>query len=105
MVFGFDLSQNVNQGYGSIKANPLIISTYLEKQFFNRKGAFRIQGFDLLNEGTIVGISQDANTITNSQTNRLTRYFMATLSIRIQKFPGGVQPEFHRNQGNDVQPR
>jgi hypothetical protein len=105
LVFGFDLSKNVNQGYSSIKANPFIISTYLEKQFLNRRGAFRIQGYDLLNEGTVVAISQDANTITNSQTNRLTRYFMATLSFRIQKFPGGVQPEFNRNQGSDVQPR
>jgi hypothetical protein len=105
-IAGFDLSKNVNTGYSSINANPFIISTYLEKQFYNKRATFRVQGFDLLNQGTVVAILQDANTITNSQTNRLTRYFMATLSFRIQKFPGGVQPEFNKNQGNsDVQPR
>ena len=103
-IVGFDVSKNVNQGYGSIAANPLIINTYLEKQFFNRRGTFRIQGFDLLNEGTVVGISQDANTITNSQTNRLTRYFMATFSFRIQKFPGGMQPDMERNRGEGYRP-
>jgi hypothetical protein len=93
------VSKNVNTGYASITANPLIINTYLEKQFFNRRGTFRIQGFDLLNEGTVVNVSQDANAISSSQTNRLTRYVMATFSFRIQKFPGGMQPNFDRNRG------
>lgn len=106
-IVGWDLSKNINKGYSS-SVNPLIINAYLEKQFFNRRGTLRFQGFDLLNEGTVVGISQDANTITSSQTNRLTRYFMATFSFRIQKFPGGVQPNFDRNRGEgrgDGQPR
>ncbi|MBC8052912.1 MAG: outer membrane beta-barrel protein [Sphingobacteriaceae bacterium] len=108
-ILGWDLSKNINKGYSSIEANPLIVNAYFEKQFFNRRGTLRFQGFDLLNEGTIVGVSQDANTITNSQTNRLTRYFMATFSFRIQKFPGGIQPNFDRNRsegrGGDSQPR
>jgi len=102
-IVGFDVSKNVNKGYSSIVANPLIINTYLEKQFFNRRGTLRLQGFDLKNEGTVVGITQDANTITNSQTNRLTKYFMATFSFRIQKFPGGAQPNFERNRENREQ--
>jgi hypothetical protein len=97
-IVGFDVSKNVNQGYSSINANPLIVTTYLEKQFSKRRGAFRLQGYDLLNEGTVVAISQDANTITNSQTNRLTRYVMATLSFRLQKFPGGMQPNMDRSR-------
>ena len=108
-IVGFDISKNINQGYRSIQANPLIINAYLEKQFFNRRGTFRIQGFDLKNEGTVLGISQNANTISSSQTNRLTRYVMATFSFRIQKFPGGMQPNMDRNRedfrGRDGQPR
>ncbi|MBC7913716.1 MAG: TonB-dependent receptor [Pyrinomonadaceae bacterium] len=108
-IVGFDISKNVYQGYSSIAANPLIINTYFEKQFFKRRGTLRLQGYDLKNEGTVVGISQDANTVTSSQTNRLTRYYMATFSFRIQKFPGGMQPNFDRNRGEnrggDGQPR
>ncbi|MEJ6982025.1 outer membrane beta-barrel protein [Pedobacter sp. P351] len=100
-IVGFDISKNINKGYRSIQANPLIINAYLEKQFFNKRGTFRIQGFDLKNEGTVLGISQNANTITSSQTNRLTRYFMATLSFRIQKFPGGMQPNFDSERGEN----
>ena len=97
-IVGWDVSKNINQGYSN-SANPLIISTYLEKQFFNRRGTLRFQGFDLLNEGVVINRSNDANTYTDSRTNRLTRYFMATFSFRIQKFPGGVQPNFDRNRG------
>jgi hypothetical protein len=107
-IVGWDISKNVNNGYTAINNNPLIVNTYLEKQFFKRRGTFRIQGYDLKNEGTVFGISQDANTITKSQTNRLTRYYMATFSFRIQKFPGGMQPNFERNRGEgrpEGQPR
>jgi hypothetical protein len=86
-IVGLDLSKRLNKGYGSINANPFIIDTYLEKQFFNRSGTLRIQGFDLLNQNTVVAFSADPNATTSSQTNRLTRYFMAALSFKIQKFP------------------
>ena len=113
-IVGFDLSKNLNTGYtGTTNANPFIVNTYLEKQFLNKRGTFRIQGFDLLNEGTNISRSVSGNMTTNSETNRLTRYFMATLSIRLQKFAGNSQQKFdndremmrqRRNEGGGMRP-
>ena len=100
-IVGFDLTKVINSGYGNIATNPLIINTYLEKQFFNRRGTFRVQGFDVMKEATNVSRSQSENLISNSLNNRLTRYVMATFSYRLSKFPGGMQPQnnFQRREG------
>jgi hypothetical protein len=103
-IVGFDAGKNINRGFNT-GANPLIINTYLEKQFFNRRGTLRFQGNDLLNEGIVINRSTDANSYTDSRTNRLTRYFMASFTFRLQKFPGGIQPNMERNRdrGGDNQ--
>jgi hypothetical protein len=100
-IVGFDLTKVINSGYGNIATNPLIINTYLEKQFFNRRGTFRVQGFDVMKEATNVSRTQSENLISNSLNNRLTRYVMATFSYRLSKFPGGMQPQnnFQRREG------
>ena len=102
-IIGFDITKTLNSGYGSIAANPLLINTYLEKQFFNRRGTFRIQGFDVMKEATNVSRTQTDNYISNSLNNRLTRYVMATFSYRLTKFAGGVQPQ-NNNQRRDGGP-
>src|SRR5690606_2191289 len=90
-IFGADLAKTSNNGYTrSVGANPMIIDTYIEKQFFTGKnGAIRFQAFDLLNEQTNVSRSVTENMIIDSRTNRLARYFMLTLSYRFSNFAGG----------------
>lgn len=93
-LIGTDLSKTFNKGYSSsLAVNPFIINTYLEKQFLKDKSAtLRFQAFDLLDENTSVSRQVSANTITDSQSNRLSRYFMLTFTMRIQKF-SGRQPQ------------
>lgn len=97
-ILGFDGSKTINKGYSSVGTNPFILNTYLEKQFFNKRGTLRLQTFDVFDQGAVVSRSQEGNSYTDSQNNRLTRYFMATFSFRLQKFPGGMQPNFQRNR-------
>ena len=93
-LIGSDFSKSINNGYSSALAvNPFIINTYLEKQFLKDKSAtLRLQGFDLLDQNTSVSRSVTGNVITDSQSNRLSRYVMLSFTMRIQKF-SGKQPE------------
>jgi hypothetical protein len=89
-LIGADLSKTFNNGYSSLlAANPFIINAYLEKQFFKAKNAtLRLQAFDLLDENTSVSRSVTANSIVDSRSNRLSRYFMLSFTMRLQKFNG-----------------
>ncbi|MFC6103449.1 TonB-dependent receptor [Olivibacter domesticus] len=90
LLWNFDVAKTSNNGYvGSVQANPLIINTFLEKQFFkNKNGMLRLQAFDLLNEQVNVSRTVVENRITDSRTNRLARYFMLSFTYRFQKFAG-----------------
>ncbi len=99
-LIGSDFSKSFNNGYSSALAvNPFIINTYLEKQFLKDKSAtLRLQGFDLLDENTSVSRAVTGNVITDSQSNRLSRYVMLSFTMRIQKF-SGKQPEQQQPMG------
>ncbi|SFC57127.1 Carboxypeptidase regulatory-like domain-containing protein [Parapedobacter composti] len=90
-IFSADLAKTTNNGYNSsVDANPMIINAYIEKQFLKgRTGAIRFQAFDLLNEQTNVSRMVTDNSIIDSRTNRLARYFMLTFSYRFSNFAGG----------------
>ena len=104
-LVGSDFSKTFNNGYSSsLAVDPFIINTYLEKQFFKDKRAtMRLQAYDLLNENTSVSRSVTGNVITDSQSNRLSRYFMLSFTMRIQKF-SGQQPQQQGpgNRGGDI---
>lgn len=91
LLWGFDLSKMSNTGYAqSVDANPLIINTYIEKQFLSdNRGTIRLQAYDLLNQQVNISRSITENSQIDSRTNRLARYFMLTLSYKFQKFAGG----------------
>jgi hypothetical protein len=67
--------------------NPLIINANLSKTFFKKKlAALSIQGFDLLKQGNNLSRFVSGNSIIDSRTNQLTRYFTFNLSFNLQKF-------------------
>ncbi|HLT42980.1 MAG TPA: outer membrane beta-barrel protein, partial [Sphingobacteriaceae bacterium] len=90
LLWGVELSKMSNNGYSSgIAANPLIINTYIEKEFFKGKqGAIRLHAFDLLDEQVSVSRTVTANSILDNRSNRLSRYFMLSLTYKFQKFAG-----------------
>jgi len=89
-IFGADLSKSFNSGYGPLtSANPFIINTYIEQKLLKgQRGTIRFQAFDLLNEQTNLSRTVQENMSLDRQTNRLGRYFMLTLTFKLQKFSG-----------------
>lgn len=88
-VVSADFSQRFNSGYtGSIGVNPTLLNVYIEKSFLqNDMLAIRLQGFDLFNKNTGVRREIVGNDILDMRNNRLARYFLVSLNIRLQKFP------------------
>lgn len=90
LLWNFDVAKTSNNGFeSSVQANPLIINSFIEKQFFkNKNGMLRLQAFDILNEQVSISRAVSENRISDSRTNRLARYFMLSFTYRFQKFAG-----------------
>lgn len=90
-TFSYDYSKATNYGYASdIKVtNPNILNVYLERRFLkDHRATFRLSAFDLFNENTGFTSSTTASSITETHVNRLSRYYLATFTLRLQKFAG-----------------
>ncbi|RZK64521.1 MAG: TonB-dependent receptor, partial [Pedobacter sp.] len=81
-LIGYDVSKNIVSGINSnVTSNPLIINSYLTKEFFKRKnGTISLRAFDLLNQNNFITRQIDANIVVDTRSNALSRYFMLHLS-------------------------
>jgi hypothetical protein len=90
-TFSYDFTHATNYGYASdIKVtNPNILNLYVERRFMkDHRGTIRLSAFDLFNENTGFSSTQTASSITETHVNRLARYYLATFTLRLQKFAG-----------------
>ena len=84
------ISKTFNSGYAVESTNPLLINAGLETRFLKRRAAsVSIQANDLLNQGNTVNRIVTNNSIIDSSSNRITRYFVLNFSMRLQNFAGG----------------
>lgn len=101
LTIGYDFSKLINYGFSnSVNTNPSILNVYAEYRFMKGKmTTVRLQGFDLFDQNS--GISRTVNdfAITDSRVNRLARYFLVSLNIRLAKFAGGVNRGGQRGNG------
>jgi len=90
-LVGYDISKNFVSGINAnVTSNPLIINSYLTKEFFKRKnGTISLRAFDLLNENNFITRQVTDNSIVDTRSNALSRYFMLHLSWSPQKWAGG----------------
>jgi len=90
LVLKYDVDYTINNGLAStVSKNQVIMNASLEKQLFKKKnGIIRIEAFDLFKQNSNINRSVSANSIIDSRTNRLTRYFIATFTYRLQRFAG-----------------
>lgn len=109
-TLSYDYSNTTNYGYASnIKVtNPNILNLYVERRFMkDHRGTIRLSAFDLFNQNTGFSSSTTASSITETHVNRLARYFLATFTLRLQKFAGKVPDQgpgmrgFRRDRGGD----
>ncbi|MDR3695630.1 outer membrane beta-barrel protein [Mucilaginibacter sp.] len=90
-TFSYDYTHATNYGYdpGLKITNPNILNMYVERRFMkDHRGTIRLSAFDLFNQNTGFTSSTNANSITESHVNRLARYYLATFTLRLQKFAG-----------------
>ncbi len=107
-TFSYDYTKATNYGYAAnIKVtNPNILNLYVERRFMkDHRGTIRVSAFDLFNQNTGFTSVTNASTVTETHINRLSRYFLATFTLRLQKFAGKAPTQqqgrgFRRNGGD-----
>ena len=90
-TFSYDYTKAINYGYAANldATNPNILNMYLERRFLKQNRAtIRLSIFDLFNQNTGFSSSQTVSSITETHVNRLARYYLATFTLRLQKFAG-----------------
>ena len=90
IVLKYDLDYTINSGLASsVSGNTAIMNASLEKQLFKKKnGIIRLAAFDLFNQNSNISRQVQGSSIFDTRSNRLTRYFMATFTYRLQRFAG-----------------
>ena len=100
-TISYDYTKTLYYGYKG-STNPNIFNTYVERRFLKSKMAtLRLSAYDLFNQNTGYTSTQNGNYITQSNVNRLGRYYLLTFTLRLQKTagkaphmgPGGPPPD------------
>jgi len=90
LVLKYDFDYTINSGLASgVNKNLAIMNASLEKQLFKKKnGIIRLAAYDLFNQNSNISRNVSGPSIIDTRTNRLTRYFIATFTYRLQRFAG-----------------
>lgn len=91
-ALGFETSQQYNGGYKNsiLNVNQTIMNSYIEFTFMkNRSALLRLQAYDIFDQNKNAGIVSEyiGNDVFEARNNRLGRYFMLSLNLRLQKLP------------------
>lgn len=106
-TLSYDYTKAINYGYASTvqSTNPNILNVYLERRFLKHNQAtIRLAAFDLFNQNTGFSSTTTASSFTETHVNRLSRYYLLTFTLRLQKFAGKAPTQnmdrgFRRNGG------
>jgi hypothetical protein len=81
----YDYTKALYYGYKG-STNPNILNTYVERRFLkNKLATIRLSAFDLFNQNTGYTSTQSGSYITQSNVNRLGRYYLLSFTLRLQK--------------------
>ena len=100
LALKYDFDYTINAGLANgVSKNLAIMNASLEKQLFKKKnGIIRLAAYDLFKQNSNISRNVSGNSIIDSRTNRLTRYFIATFTYRLQRFAGQTMQQ---GQGGD----
>ena len=91
-TFSYDYGKAINYGYSTglgTVTNPNVLNLYLERRFLkDHRATIRLSAFDLFNENTGFSSTSQPSSFTETHVNRLSRYYLATFTLRLQKFAG-----------------
>ncbi|MGY4385286.1 hypothetical protein ACVWYN_002324 [Pedobacter sp. UYP24] len=87
-TLGYDYSKAIYKGFED-NTNPDLLNVSVERRFLkNNASTIRFSAFDLFNENAGFAVTQNAYAITQTNVNRLGRYYLLSVSLRLQKFAG-----------------
>ncbi|HZX59992.1 MAG TPA: outer membrane beta-barrel protein, partial [Mucilaginibacter sp.] len=87
-TLSYDYSKIIYEGFKG-STNPNILNTYVERRFLKGNvGTLRFAVNDVFNQNTGFTSQQTATFNSQSNVNRLGRYYMLTFALRLQKFAG-----------------
>jgi hypothetical protein len=85
----YDFSRVMNSGYTVPVTNPNILNSYVERRFLkNNAATIRASVFDVFNQNTGYSNTITGSSSTQTNVNRLGRYYLLTFTLRLQKFAG-----------------
>ncbi len=92
-VFRYDFEYTLNDGLAAdVNQNLAILNASFEKTIFKKKNGFlRLSAYDIFKQNTNISRTVSGNFITDTRTNRLTRYIMLTFTYRLNRFQGQQQ--------------
>jgi len=90
LIWRFNGFKYFNTGYSDeLNVNPLVVNTSIEKAFLKDQAAtLKVQAFDLFNQANNIRRNITENGFADISTNRLTQYFMLTLTMRLNPMNG-----------------
>jgi len=87
-TYSYDYTKTFYYGYKGA-TNPNIFNTYVERRFLKgNMGALRLSLMDAFNQNTGYSSTQSGSYITQTNANRLGRYYLLTFTYRFSKMAG-----------------
>lgn len=107
-TLSYDYTKNFYYNYKDAK-NTNIFNTYLERRFLkNNMATLRFSVMDVFNENTGYTTAQNGSYITQSNVNKLGRYYLLTFTYRFEKMAGKAPRfgpgHFHGGEGHGPGP-
>jgi hypothetical protein len=92
-TYSYDYTKTLYYGYKGA-TNPNVFNTYLERRFLkNKLATLRFSVLDVFNQNTGFSSTQNGSYITQTNANRLGRYYLLSFTYRFQKM-AGQRPRF-----------
>jgi hypothetical protein len=87
-TLSYDYTKTLYYGYKGA-TNPNLLNTYVERRFLKgNMAALRAGVYDVFNENTGYTSTQNGSYITQTNANRLGRYYLLTFTYRFNKMAG-----------------
>ncbi|GAA4314449.1 TonB-dependent receptor [Mucilaginibacter gynuensis] len=87
-TLSYDYTKIIYKGYTGA-TNPNVLNAYVERRFLKQNtGTIRLAAYDLFNQNTAFSNTPSGSYITQTNSNKLGRYFLLSFTLRLQKFAG-----------------
>jgi hypothetical protein len=95
----FDLQMNRGQSSGYNQTIPLWSASLSKLMLKNKRGELKFNVYDLLNQNKSITRTVDQNSIVDTRTRVLTRYFLLSFTYNLRRF-NGAQQQNNRSKDN-----